>query len=557
MKAYITFLSTNNYLKGVMVLKRSLEKVDSKYPLYCMVTDNISKDNINALKKMGIKIININRIDISNEIRNSVTNINLSHWNNCWDKLNIFGLTQFEKVVYLDCDMLVIQNIDNLFECANLTASTDGIYVFGKEREKDLNAGLMVIEPSKDTFNKIIKFINELPEGNYQDQIIIQKFFSDWGSNKDLHLSEEYNVWVSNSSVYPKEIIENVKVLHYIGKIKPFTYTYYNNGELCNKYFKLYLEYLEEIKKYLPLALSILVPQFNEDNKVIKNLLDSIQLQQNIDFNQIEVIILNDGSNTILDTGEFKNYDFKIDYRVRKENKGVSFTRNELLDICNGEYIMYCDADDMFFNVMGLYIIFQEIHKGFDVFFSNFIEETRVNEVPAYVIRNERVYVHGKVLRKQYLIDKNIRWNNKLRVHEDFYFFAHCFCLTNDIRYCPENFYLWKYRDNSVVRADKDFKYKSYTKCIYAYTELINSLLKRKEREHAIYYHTKFVYTFYTMINDKSWQNKYREKTIKAFGVYWNKFKDLFKESKYKDVYIEQFKVDTKKFKQFIKGLNK
>ena len=41
--------------------------------------------------------------------------------------------------------------------------------------------------------------------------------------------------------------------------------------------------------------LSILVPYYNEGEEVIKNLLDSVAIQQNIDMKEIEVVICKDG----------------------------------------------------------------------------------------------------------------------------------------------------------------------------------------------------------------------------------------------------------------------
>ena len=46
--------------------------------------------------------------------------------------------------------------------------------------------------------------------------------------------------------------------------------------------------------------LNILIPQYNEYEIDISPLLDSIAIQQNIDFDEIGVIICNDGSECIL-----------------------------------------------------------------------------------------------------------------------------------------------------------------------------------------------------------------------------------------------------------------
>ena len=44
------------------------------------------------------------------------------------------------------------------------------------------------------------------------------------------------------------------------------------------------------------MKLQILVPQYEETDEIVKPLLDSIALQQNIDFDEIGVIIVNEGS---------------------------------------------------------------------------------------------------------------------------------------------------------------------------------------------------------------------------------------------------------------------
>jgi len=55
----------------------------------------------------------------------------------------------------------------------------------------------------------------------------------------------------------------------------------------------------------------------------------------------------------------------------------VSATRNYCLDKATADYVMFCDADDMFYNMCGLYLIFKEINIGFEVLLSVFTEETR------------------------------------------------------------------------------------------------------------------------------------------------------------------------------------
>ena len=62
------------------------------------------------------------------------------------------------------------------------------------------------------------------------------------------------------------------------------------------------------------MKLQILIPQYNETDSIIKPLLDSIALQQNVDFNEIGVIICNDGSDTYLTDELLNSYSYKIEY---------------------------------------------------------------------------------------------------------------------------------------------------------------------------------------------------------------------------------------------------
>lgn len=123
------------------------------------------------------------------------------------------------------------------------------------------------------------------------------------------------------------------------------------------------------------MKLQILIPQYEETDEVVKPLLDSIALQQNVDFDEIGVIITNDGSDVHLSDELINSYPYDIKY-VLADHAGVSATRNRCLDAATADYVMFCDADDMFFNMCGLYIVFREFDAGFDVLTSVFVEET-------------------------------------------------------------------------------------------------------------------------------------------------------------------------------------
>lgn len=282
--------------------------------------------------------------------------------------------------------------------------------------------------------------------------------------------------------------------------------------------------------------LAILIPQYKETEEVIKPLLDSIAVQQHTDFkNDIEVIITNDGTDVHLSEEFLKSYPFEIQYYLN-EHKGVSATRNACLDKATAEYVMFCDADDMFYNVCAFYIIFREITAGgFDGLVSMFIEETRTPDRKEIVYINRQMdstFVHGKIYKRKYLLERNIRWNENLTIHEDSYFNCLCQKLSNNVKYCQIPFYLWRWRDDSVCRNDFKYILKTYNNMLDSSTALVEEFLKRGHYEDAQFYCTSMVFDAYYTMNKKEWidqENKeYRNTTEMRFKDYFLKFKDLF-----------------------------
>ena len=284
------------------------------------------------------------------------------------------------------------------------------------------------------------------------------------------------------------------------------------------------------------MKLQILIPQYKETEEIIKSLLDSIEIQQNVDLkNEVGVIIVNDGTDYHLSKEFLSRYSYHIDYYLHP-HKGVSATRNACLDYATADYIMFCDADDMFYNACGLYIIFREINMGgFDSLVSAFIEESRIPQTnePVYISHDiDSTFVHGKVHRRQYLLDNSIRWSDKLTIHEDSYFNCLCQKLAEEVKYCPTPFYLWKWRDNSVCRNDFKYILKTYNNMLDSNEALVDEFLNRGRKEDAQLYCVSMIFDAYFTMNKKEWidqENKdYRAATERRFKKYYLKYKHLY-----------------------------
>lgn len=281
------------------------------------------------------------------------------------------------------------------------------------------------------------------------------------------------------------------------------------------------------------MKLQFLVPQYKETEEVIKPLLDSIEVQQNVDMKDIGVIIVNDGSDVLLSREFLDRYSFEILYHIN-EHRGVSATRNAALDLATADYVMFCDADDMLFNACGLYIIFREMEgNGFDSLTSVFVEETRdPNKQVMYVNRDmDATFVHGKVHRRKYLVEKGIRWNDSLTIHEDSYFNCLCQRLAGELKYCPTPFYLWRWRDESVCRRDPKYILKTYNNMLDSNDALVDEFLRRGRKADAQFYACGMIYDAYYTLNKDEWirqeNQDYRRAVERRFKEYWLKHKHL------------------------------
>ena len=146
----------------------------------------------------------------------------------------------------------------------------------------------------------------------------------------------------------------------------------------------------------------------------------------------------------------------------------------------------------------------------------------------------DTTFVHGKVHRRKYLLDKKIRWNDNLTIHEDSYFNILCQNLSQNVKYCITPFYLWKWRDDSVCRHDPKYILKTYRNMIDSNDALINEFIKRGIKDKAMFFTAFLIFDAYYLMNKPEWRNQenktYRDETEKHFSKWFKKHKKMWEE---------------------------
>ena len=227
-RAYITAISSNDYINGIVVLYISMRMQQCRYPLYCIVTEDISDENIEVLQKLGIGVLKRNQILPSYPVEFSQVLVDKkNYWHRGMVKLEIFNLTDFDKIVFVDADMIMKSNCDELFDKPHMSACWDGGLNFAEINfSNSFNSGLLVVEPDEELYKDIINFLNNFEDdGIIHDQLVLRNYFSDWPNRDELHLDGWYAPWSSNFNpgyeIYYLYNQSKIKLMHIIDK-KPW-----------------------------------------------------------------------------------------------------------------------------------------------------------------------------------------------------------------------------------------------------------------------------------------------------------------------------------------------
>lgn len=230
--AYVTVLTNMKYLIGAQRLAKSLERVNSKFPLVILTNMELQGNLIEQMK--NFKNVCIQRFKQEINPTNDIIVLNnskgMQHWTASFAKLNIFNLTSYHKIIYLDSDMYITRNIDHLFASENMSAVIAGSKYPGNETWRDINSGLLVIKPNHRIFNELLETLNSYTVNDVAvgDQDILNAYFKEWPITDALHLSEGYNIFFQYLDYYINNLnysLDEIYVIHFIGAAKPWQWS--------------------------------------------------------------------------------------------------------------------------------------------------------------------------------------------------------------------------------------------------------------------------------------------------------------------------------------------
>ncbi|KAB8219222.1 nucleotide-diphospho-sugar transferase [Aspergillus novoparasiticus] len=277
-KIWTTLLTNRAYFGGLLVLNHTLRKTRSRYQLKVMITPAVKEDTeyMQAFEAAGIPTIVVENIEPAP--RDGIIN------KGTWEKLAPWRFTDYERVVLLDSDQVILKNIDDMMDmdlpegfiaashactcnprklahyskdwipenCGftaadKATGRPNPITERSPQNHHLLNSGTVILRPSLKEYDALINAMNthpDVPNMLFFDQDLLAIVYR----NKWMPLPYTYNALktlrLCHSDLWRDE---DVKILHYILN-KPWQSRTYAD-DLVDSTHKVWWDAFAEVEK--------------------------------------------------------------------------------------------------------------------------------------------------------------------------------------------------------------------------------------------------------------------------------------------------------------------
>lgn len=252
-------------------------------------------------------------------------------------------------------------------------------------------------------------------------------------------------------------------------------------------------------------TVSVIVPIYNAE-KHIKKTIESIMNQS---YENIELILVNDGStdDSFSIIKKYEKYDNVI--IISKENGGVSDSRNVGISKATGDYIMFVDSDDYLEIDMIEQMVKNATDNNVDIVrcnYSKLSDNTKTdNKIPEIFIRHPKIdkldfdnilynnffnnhtwySVWGQLIRRSCI--KDCKFRTSLSIGEDLMFNLSIYQNANGIYFLNKSLYNYVCNDNGITRSKSTDKLiKKMQDSLVVYTDIYDRFKNKEEVQDAM-----------------------------------------------------------------------
>ncbi|GAB4518513.1 MAG: glycosyltransferase [Roseibium sp.] len=222
--AYVTLVTNRDYVLGASALLRSLRRTGTPADLVVLYTPGVEDGDLGMLEPFRPRLGKCDRLPLSDAFNERhergrlhkaapFTKGGKPAFHTPLDnfvKLRLWQLTEYDKVVFIDSDALVLKNCDKLFAYPEFCAAPN-VYESLEDFHR-LNSGVFTARPDGSTFQAMLAELDR-PEAFWRrtDQTFLESFFPDWHGLPVFCNMLQY-VWFNLPDLWDWR---QIRILHY------------------------------------------------------------------------------------------------------------------------------------------------------------------------------------------------------------------------------------------------------------------------------------------------------------------------------------------------------
>ena len=217
--AYAAFFASEDFLPAVQVLLHSLSATAPAYPLVLGVVEGRISPSVlaAALRHAAMPV----EVQMWPAVPPPPAAKQSARWAINWTKLRLWQLERFRKVLYLDADVLVLQNLDEVFRTPlDRFLGTPDWGRWTRPGSTKMHGGVFLYEPSAVQLASMASFASMTHK--YRSEEAEQGLLNSFFGAKACCLPHVYNAQKTLVMHYPTLFdLSAIKVLHFTGE-KPW-----------------------------------------------------------------------------------------------------------------------------------------------------------------------------------------------------------------------------------------------------------------------------------------------------------------------------------------------
>lgn len=222
-RAYVTLVTNADFAVGAGALLRSLRRSATRADLVVMHTGGVTGDDLAPLRALGARLVPVALLDTSADFNAAHDRATLHgkvpFTKGCkpafhtpldnFAKLRLWQL-DYDRVVFLDADTLVVKNCDTLFDYPEFCAAPNVYETLADFRR--MNSGVFTARPDPATFAAMMDRLDATDAfWPRTDQSFLQAYFPDW-HGLPVHFNMLQYVWFNLPALWHWP---DIHVLHY------------------------------------------------------------------------------------------------------------------------------------------------------------------------------------------------------------------------------------------------------------------------------------------------------------------------------------------------------